>query len=242
MIMFTGDSGSEALKRFIAEMVDQHWQENKTTMLLTSLGIQVRKFFPDSHNIMTDGLRIFISSNNIAQLVIHPENPAKVGAIPIGVHIPDDVSELFIPQRPRRKSVILLPEFWNAFHLPLKGRRFVLLSPNFENGFSIEDLSIGEPDHERYYEIRQDDLALNEGQSMNELVQQKWQKITSWISRNNLNIHDFSISKFSQGTQRRQEFHPKSADIGIFSFLEQQDQARILIPMDILIKIMSISR
>ena len=239
-----GNASVDDLQQSIIEMVNQHWDENKSIMFLTELGVQIRKFFPNSNQLMPDGLRSFILENNVAQIVSHPDTPVKVGAIPLGVHIPADVTALFAPRKGPRRSVNLVTEFWNAFHLPLVGRRFVTIAPDTQHGFIIQNLSTGEPAEEKWYEIGLEDLALNDGSAVSDLVRRKWQKINAWISRHGLDIHAFSVRESALRDPQSSTItgHLRHRDIGVFSQLEQQDQARILIPLDILIKLFNYSR
>src|SRR5437667_11589951 len=97
--MPTGNPSGVELQKSIIEMVDQHWNETKSAMLLTAMGSQIRRFFPNSSELMPDGLKEFIKQNNLAQLVTHPEVPAKVGAVPAGVHVSADVENFFSPEK-----------------------------------------------------------------------------------------------------------------------------------------------
>jgi hypothetical protein len=49
----------EALRNSIVEQVDLHWAATSTALLLTILGIHIRKYFPDSNDLMPEGLKIF---------------------------------------------------------------------------------------------------------------------------------------------------------------------------------------
>jgi hypothetical protein len=190
---------------------------------------------------MPDGLQSFILTNNIAQIVSHPDNPVKVGAIPLDVRIPADETELFVPRKGPRRSINLVTEFWNAFHSPVAGRRFVIIAPDTRHGFIIKDLSSGEPPEGKCYEIGVEDLALNDGSQVSDLVRRKWQKIHAWILRNGLDISTFSVRGNPLGSPEPANIsnHPHRRDLGMFSNLEQQDQARILVPLDIIIKLMN---
>jgi hypothetical protein len=227
------------LKKEIVRSIRQHWDENnQTAMLLTSLGIQIRKSFPNAEALMPNGLINFINTNNLAQVIKDPDNPGKTGAIPIDVHCPEDVKPLFTATRPRHSKASLSQDFWDAFHLPLTGRRFVI---NSGAGFSVQDLSAGEPNAEKWHEIKQEDIAPYDGSPLPELVRKKWEKINGWVAKNGLTI-DMFANRYKPPPRQPGEINlpiKPSSGLGLFSTLEQQDQARILIPLDIVNKILS---
>jgi hypothetical protein len=90
--MMAEDSNIEDLRKSIIEMVDLHWEENHTVMLLASLGTRIRHHFPNADALMPDGLRSFISDNNLAQIISHPDNPVidkrirgRIGDLKLGI-------------------------------------------------------------------------------------------------------------------------------------------------------------
>ena len=139
----TTDDEVVRVRDFIAKIVSEYWTATGKAMLLSALGVRVRTTFPSAPSLMPHGLTSFLSSWPTVRIIVHPEIPEKVGAIPTDAKIPDDVTELFSERhsmpigtsqpsfetfrRPRYYS-----EFWRAFHSPLNGRRFII-PPDGEN-------------------------------------------------------------------------------------------------------------
>ena len=126
--MQNSDGDRERIAARINELVQANWQSSKRATLFSAIGYVVRKEFPNS-DCLKDGLRAFLTSWPIVQVVYHPTIKEKVGAVPLGVPLPADPTSLFEP--PARRNPAFVPEFWRAFYEPLKSRRFVLLEgPN----------------------------------------------------------------------------------------------------------------
>ena len=225
----------EDLRKFIMRQVERHWAYHANALLLTTLGISIRNKFKDAEKLMPEGLKSFISSNSLAQIITHPTTPQKIGAVPLGVTLPDDPSS---PLRINKKipyGVRFFRDFWETFHTPINGRRFVIFSPQTERGYTIRDLLNDEPTGEAY-EIRPGDLALDDGTPLVDRIAAKQEKIRRWLSRNNLDPH--RLEETPVVFRSSPSISTREYGVGIFHNLEQQDQARILIPLDILIKLL----
>jgi hypothetical protein len=230
------DSRLQTLKSNIVQQVTNHWNETATALLLTSLGSNLKRFYPDYKDIIPDGLQSFISDSQCVQLVAHPEVSQKIGLIPLGVTIPEDPRALFEARQRQRPPTSFRKDFWEAFHLPTSGRRrFVVIPSGAGRQFEIHDLDT-EPAG-RFYEITTEDVIVNDGSPLPELVKRKRQSIDRWLARNGLDPAEFSVDSVAPGATPRSAT-AAAKDIGILARLEQQDQARILIPLDILVKLL----
>jgi hypothetical protein len=88
---------------------------------------------------MPEGLRVFLDRNSLAQIIRHPDIPQKIGAVPVGIAVGDDPSSLLGPPTKNRYRVRFYKDFWETFHTPISGRRFVILTPVEERGYVIHD-------------------------------------------------------------------------------------------------------
>lgn len=229
--MTSDDETRDALNKVIVDRVNMHWSDHSTALLLAALGTNLRDF----RHLIPNGLHSFLLEHPIVQIVRHPDMSIKVGAVPLGTVMPPDIRSLFNSSQKTSRNRSLAQDFWNAFHLPLEGRRrFVIITPS---GFEIQNLPSGTPSG-THYEIDQDDLASVDGPApVTDLVSKKWQKINAWLDRNKLDARTFASASYSPRPPDSTPRVLSNIEVGVFSHLEQQDQARILIPLDIVAKL-----
>ncbi len=240
----------EQLRESIAKSVSAHWTATGKAMLLSALGAQLRSSFPNAPSIMPNGLRAFLSSWPTVHVVGHPDIPEKIGAVPLSVQIPEDHREIFGERPPwmpvaYRQSRLetphphYAPEFWRAFHTPVVGRRFVI-PPTPENpNLRIVERNDGS-DEPGGCEVLPSDVTLLPPQApLYEKVQATSQKITDWLKRYGVSPQLF-VSRVPETSSRSIDLR---ADVGRHSVavalakLEPSDQARILVPLDIVAKL-----
>jgi len=125
----------ERIRRWIEKIVSQHWEQTHKALLLSNLGGPIKKEFPNAFAVMEMKLRDFVGTCRNLRLVQHPLIDEKIGAIPIGAEIPENVIELFEIGKSGSFSLEKRPffarVFWRAFHTPLVERRFAI--PSGEN-------------------------------------------------------------------------------------------------------------
>ncbi|MCC8937811.1 hypothetical protein H8A99_15355 [Bradyrhizobium sp. Arg68] len=230
------DANRERIGTRIAEIIGANWQTSQRATLLSAIGSIVRKEFPNSE-FLRNGLRAFLTSWPVVQVVLHPAIKEKVGAVPLGVQVPADASRLFEPPTPRRHPVFVR-EFWRAFYEPLHTRRFVVLGTP-EPIVQVIDGSEPPPDMAAY-EILQSDLAVAEpGAPVAEKARLVGDRIRAWLSRHELSEAQF-IERSASSTKREARGSVSTDDLAeALKALEPADQARIFVPLDLVQKMLS---
>jgi hypothetical protein len=227
----------------IAEEVQKHWASKRKALLLSDLGVLLRNECPNLMSAMDGNLLQFLHNSQPVQIVKHPRKDQKIGAVPVGVILPFDLAEIFESRsssaRPR-----LNPVFWQAFHTPIDGQRFVVIGEN--DAIRIEHDSSHISQSERKFEILPTDIVNGTFMSLTEKISSTWTKIDAWLARHSLSYDPFIAA---EGKNVAPRFKPLSRDFGQVNWqydlamalgrLDLVDQARILVPLDILVKMIS---
>ena len=133
-------------RQLIEEFVQEHWSNNKTVCYLSSIGIFLNQTAPDSRQFLSGGLREFLRQNPVVQVVQYPGVEQKIGAVPLPVPLPDDVTELFSSNRSTlglRYRNVYFQDFWEAFVRPIEGvPRHILIDE--ANGIAVLDGSVND--------------------------------------------------------------------------------------------------
>jgi hypothetical protein len=249
---------STQIRDFIVSEVRDHWSQTGKTFLLSNLGSRVRMAFPDCMTAMPDGLTRFLASWPVVQLVRHPRIRPKIGAVPLEVKIPIDPTELFdAPHRAPLDSSRphFIPDFWRAFHTLINGRRFVLLPSVDHPAVRIVDIPDVEPEPEGYEILRTDLSILPREAPLDDKVRLTTKKIDDWLLRHSLSPDLFLDAAMRprpptlESADRRQHAsslveprgRPSLSETGeivalALSKLDQADQARIFVPLDVVVK------
>jgi hypothetical protein len=234
----------EQIRKRIEEMVSQHWALTQKALLLSKLGGPIKKEFPNAVSVMEMKLRDFVRTCSKLRLIAHPLISEKIGAIPIDAPIPENVINLF--EEPTSPSPEAKPYFarvfWRAFHTPLVERRFVIPSGANQPVRIIEgELEEGET----AYEILESDISLMPSETpMVEKVRAVSDRIREWLRRNNLSGQQFrehaDISAQGQKSLAADSVLKPSVSLTeALADLHPSDQARISIPLDIVLKMLS---
>tara|TARA_R110000751_G_scaffold78436_4_gene158171 strand:- start:1188 stop:1886 length:699 start_codon:yes stop_codon:yes gene_type:complete len=226
----------ENTKKFIVDEVNKNWESSEKAMLLSDLGVKIKRNITDAEKIITTSLTDFIRQNPVVKTVTYPGIPAKIGAIPLNCSIPVDVTDIF-----NKKGKNITPsysyrfptELWESFHKPIEQKRFVL----FYSDGTISITNGDQPPEGESVEIRDDDIAKPEKSTpTHEKAKQTSQAIARWASKNNINIEKIIENKNKKNHQ------PSTALSHLtlaFKDLEKQDLSRISIPLDIILKLAS---
>lgn len=224
---------SDAAFAFIKDEVGAYWRKEKRALLLSTLGKRVRDKFPDFFEKHSDGLSRVIEVNHLAKVMVHPSIIQKIGAIPLDADASGDGTALFEAgaslRRPRLQS-----EFWTAFHNPVSEKRFVQL----KDGRTLVSDVASAPSPSAI-EILPSDLAADAPPG--DRIKVTWQKIETWLKRNGLSYEAFADLEAEKNSVPRVFIsHRDGADWAkALLNLSKQDQARILIPLDIVTKMLS---
>jgi hypothetical protein len=227
------DTATE-LEAFIRNEVATFWAANRKAMLLSSLGLVLRRDRPELLATAENGLQRFIERTAIAQIVRHPSQAQKIGAVPLTVPLPDDINELFTStehgasRRPR-----LVKEFWDAFHTPFVGSRYVI----FDDG-RVSIVEGQAPEAMPSYEITHADVVEPTSATLNEKIGATWDKIVAWLARNKLDIAAVTVRN-QQGAAFEGRWSPARNSLARrLACLSPADQARISIPLDLVAKLL----
>ena len=214
---------SEEIEKFVAD----HWATTESVCYLSSIGIHLNHTVPNSRVVLGNGLKEFLRQNIIVQVVQFPGVEQKVGAVPLSVSLPEDVTQLFSRQgatSSARNRYLYLQNFWGAFIRPIEGLpRYVLVDET--GGVSIFD---GLPDVEgqNAYEITLQDMTTSiSDESIAEKVNATHRAIDNW-----LNKHSLERRVFLQPARKKQDVtrgSRLSSFMRAFEGLPSEDLSRI---------------
>lgn len=234
----------EQIRRHIEEIVSQHWDQTHKALLLSKMGSPIKRAFPNAYAVMEMKLRDFVRTCPKLHLVEHPLIREKIGAIPAGAAIPENVIELFDRERSAspgsETSPFFARIFWRAFHTPLVERRYAI--PADEN-HPVRIVEGVVEDGETAYEILESDISLLPPEApLVEKVRSVSDKIRAWLKRNNLSGQQFRDQPDRATQQSRSTdsvAKPPMSLTEALADLHPSDQARISIPLDIVLKMLS---
>lgn len=237
--MVSQDDPEKATTEFIAKFVSEHWENKKTVCYLSSLGVNVKREVPESRSVLTEGLSDFLRRNPIVQVVQYPDVKQKIGAVPLSVPLPEDVTELFAQKYSASASkfnATYVKEFWDAFIQPIDAElRFVCVDTNGD--IQIRDEAM-DASHGECYEISKQDLTTRvSGGSIADRVSATHTAIDAWLAKNSLDSKAFSPVNKRRHDARKDD--RLSSFLSAFDGLPHEDLARIEIPLDILVKLYS---
>lgn len=248
------DDEIERLRDFISRSVNEYWNATGKAMLLSALGLKVRSAFSNTYSLMPDGLGKFLSSWPAVRVVGHPQISEKIGAVPLDTKMPDNLAELFTerttwsPIQATAESALqphfqtlhprYVPEFWRTFHTQLTGRRFIVPPDDKNPTVRIVERTDG-VEESGGHEVLSSDISLLPAQApLYEKVQATSQKINEWLKRNELPPQLFisRVPEISRRAATQRPFDRRHLVALALSKLDPSDQARILIPLDIVAK------
>ena len=227
------------IEKTIEKFVSEHWVNTESVCYLSSIGTHLNFTVADSRTVLSRGLREFLRQNPVVQVVQFPGVEQKIGAVPLSVSLPDDIKELFSPQKqasfPKNRHVYA-QNFWNAFIRPTEGApRYVVVDES--EGVTIREAPATDENSEAY-EITSQDLTtgLPDG-SIADKVSATHAAISRWLEKHSLDPDPF----LRRGRQKQDLTVDGRLGrlISAFDGLPREDLSRINIPLDILIKLSS---
>jgi hypothetical protein len=234
------DKLAEEIKQFITKSVSDHWEVNKSPLLLSSLGLSIRKKFPDFESILQDGLKKYLSLWPIVQIITHPKIIQKIGAIPLGVSLPENIADLFVISQNKesfhRQSFgpSYQQDFWNSFVYDFTGRKYIVI--NNDNGiWGIQDNSELQDNHVSFEILETDIVRLPRETPKEEKVAEVHKRIVAWLERNSLDRSYFLNKDY---VSKPHSSYSDSSRIfeAALSKLGSSDLSRIYVPLDIVKK------
>ncbi len=237
--MTTQDLAEKATSAFIEDFVKKYWEDHKTVCYLSTLGLRVKHDVPESKLALSTGLHDFLRQNPIVKIVEYPGIKQKVGAVPLSIDIPDDVTNLFGTNRPKTSPGEMPSydqEFWDAFIRPIDGgARFVCI--NQDGIVTVSNEKIQQMEVQCYEILPQDLTKSCSGGEISDRVASTHDAINSWLKKHSLEQRSFIPRK-----KRKLETAASSrlgAFLSAFDGISREDMARIEIPLDILVKLNS---
>lgn len=242
-ISMSNDVIDDQVRAWIVKRTKDYWDAHDNAFLLSDMGSALRREIPEGSFLMADGLRRFLTTWPIVQVVTHPDMSQKVGAVPLGINLPSDLRQLFSRRRTFRTGTSFDKDFWRAFFTPLGAkRRFVILPTSEGENLRIVDVDIAPADAQAH-EILSSDLATPPiDLPVSEKAKATLEKIRSWIARNGLSESQFAEGQYERALRitghqndRLAQSHiatsPRSG-LDALGGLDFSDQSRIFVPLD----------
>ena len=226
------DSNAELSTR-IVQLVEEHWNEHKSPLLLSNLGNSdygaIGRQAKDRSGTLKAYLQAALSDR--VKIVQHSSRFAVIGALPAGTELDDDVNvdDLFpaANAQDRHSPARYHRAIWTAFGLPLtkdKGRYVSADGP-----VRFVDVTAGSAP-EGFVQVDGEliDSADGDPKSIEG-------RILEWVADN-----DLDISRFQIKTQGRDPRIPSSDLLSqVLDALELEDLQRISMPLDIVQRLRS---
>ena len=226
-------------KQLIQEYVEEHWGNTQTVCYHSSIGSYLNRVAPESRAALPKGLGEFLRQNPVVHVVQFPGVAQKIGAVPLSVALPENITELFLRNTPTPEMEnrnVYLQNFWEAFIHPIEGNsRYILVDE--ANRIIVHDGPLDHANSEAY-EIQLQDLtnSIPDG-SIADKVKATHTAIDAWLKK-----HSLDSAVFLRPRIRKQDFAVSdrlTKFLSAFDGLSSDDLARIEIPLDILFKLTS---
>lgn len=224
---------------FMRKFVQSSWDDPNSyhkAVLLSNLGTKLKNEFGDYNAYFPKGLKDFLRTWPVLQLVQHPNVKEKIGLIPGDATIPENIISLFQgagEKKPSFNSIIYNQDFWDAFFKPIILNRYVIFE---ENGRPKILNDVNQPPSGAYQIETSDVVAVDPATPVVERVAATREHLQKWLAKHSLDPEKFLRKNTTKTTELQDRLtHLKQA----FEKISDEDRARILIPLDIIFKIMS---
>ena len=222
---------SEELDSRITDLVEQHWQEHQTPLLLSLLGSQDGGEIARRVKAHHTGLRAYLRHRleDRVQVIQHSTNPTITGVVPASATLGTDEeinASLEKTQHGSSEPVLRFhPAFWAAFRKPLgeSNRRYMsVATPIRFQDSSGENQSNGFVEVPRTYIS---DSAMDDDQTL--------QNAERWLADNELQKNIYLTN-----AKPDPDFdHPRNLLDRLLLSLEPKELNRISMPLDIILKL-----
>lgn len=234
-------SNREELVNYIADLVKEFWDRDQRAYQLTALGAVIASANSNYIRIMGMKLRPFLEFGMRDQLhfIEYKANPLVQGVVPIEVDLPPNTDDLF-RRRTKQQKATFDRELWNAFAKPLfKGKRVVELhkSGNETISFDVTTFTSDEPIPDGALLIPAEHIVGPDLQPGPERTHKVYDNIETWLQANQLDPSVFRpMLEYQAGSRTPSQI---GDIIRAFGVIAKEDQQRICIPLDIVIKWLS---
>ena len=221
----------ENLDSRITDLVERHWQEHQTPLLLSRLGNhsggEISRLVKEQRTVLGTYLRDQLA--DWVQVIQHSANPTITGVVPASATLDTDeeIDALLEKTRHGSSGPVLRfhPAFWAAFRKPLdeSNRRYMSVSApiRFQE-------SSGENQSNDFVEVPRtyiSDSAMDDDQTL--------QNAERWLTDNELQ-KDIYLTN----AKPKSDFgHPRNLLDRLLFSLEPKELNRISMPLDIILKL-----
>lgn len=215
----------------ITDLVERHWQEHQTPLLLSRLGNEDSGEIARLARAQDGGLGNYVRHRlaDRVRVIQHSVNPAITGIVPASM-APEMVEEInALLEKTRRGSSAETPRFhpafWAAFRKPLdeSNRRYM----SIEGPIRFQESS-EESQPNGFLEVPRthiSDSAMDDDQTL--------QNAENWLTDNNLRKDIYLINTESKSDSS----HPRNLLDRLLFSLEPKELGRISMPLDIILKL-----
>ena len=221
----------EDLDNRITDLVEQHWQENQTPLLLSRLGSHCGGEIAQLVKTRGRGLGNYLRHQleGRVQVIQHSANPTITGVVPAGAtpNTDEEIDALLEKTRHGSSSSAprFHPAFWAAFRKPLDESNRRYLSVDAPIRFQE---SSGKNPPDRFREVPQNyisDSTMDDDQIL--------QNAEKWLKDNELQRNIYLIN-----SQSKSDFgHPRNLLDRLLFSLEPKELNRVSMPLDIILKL-----
>jgi len=227
----------EEVNEYIVKAVSDAWDKDAKYLLLSQLGSSLKRDLPESEMIMSKGVKDYLRTWPIVQIVDHPEFKEKIGLLPVEISLPDCALDHF-PQRSTPKGhtrpPIFQDEFWKAFEQPIDGKRYIFIKSD-GSVVSRDLLADGAPNDA--YEVLSSDLVSSRNHQGGSLAVQKYGLISAWLERHGLDQEKFL--KYNINGIKKSHHDRLALLETAFRDIPSEDLARVSIPLDVLFRLVN---
>jgi hypothetical protein len=231
-------NSEKSVRDFIVNFVEAHWARQGTVCYLSALGLRLKREIPNCIEVISDGLAEYLRQNPIVQVVQYPEIKQKIGAVPLEAKLPTDVRLLFSGGAAQSKDLQKFSyrqDFWSTFAKPLDVDKITVHVSEGDDVQISKGQTMIDPVGKCYY-INQLDLPqIKADSTVNEKVLQTNEAINIWLDTNSLDRRLFSKDLGYRAGVRGES--RMNVLLDALKSLSQSDQARISIPLDIILKL-----
>lgn len=224
----------DAIKEFVSDIVSRHWDECGRAVMLSSIGVRIKRNFEDFDARSVGGVRDFCKKIPTIKVISFPGIEEKAGLVPADANLPEDLSLVFSNKSEAVRTPIYARSFWTAFTAARERSVYASIYPH--GAFKISEDR--DPDASMSIEILTSDVsgALSSS-TIPEKVRATHERIDAWLRRNSI---DGRV--FTEDNGERRAIGPLSKGslkslVDALSSLDREDLKRIKIPADIIVKL-----
>lgn len=221
---------ADSLADRIAELVEEHWREQSTPLLLSQLGSADQGNIGRSAKQLSTNLAGFIGDRvaDRVRIVGGSIVPPVLAALPANVEEAVDVDDLLSKLRRERSSTRVQrfhPAFWAAFRVPLdeSKRRFV----STRVPIRFQDTSLDGSDRAGFVEVQREYITEADDAAVH-------QRISAWLQTHELDNEAFLVTDNATAPTDL----PRDDLLGrLLVSLESDELKRMSIPLDVVLKL-----